>query len=118
MADMAAAVPVFPLANLEQHVDALRSACHESGLFYLRLDDASVCKRWSGNSNRQKWVATGNRRLLRCGGTSSRSRPLLPRAPGRLSKARAPSTQALDCAAKRDVGHEGCARERRACQRG
>ena len=26
---MTAAVPVFPLANLEQHVDALRKTCHE-----------------------------------------------------------------------------------------
>ena len=34
---MTAAVPVFPLANLEQHVDALRKTCHETGLFYLRL---------------------------------------------------------------------------------
>ena len=45
MADMTAAVPVFPLNNLEQHVDALRAACHETGLFYLRLDDAEVCER-------------------------------------------------------------------------
>ena len=41
----AAAVPVFPLANLEQHVDALRKTCHETGLFYLRLDDAEACER-------------------------------------------------------------------------
>ena len=40
-----AAVPVFPLAALEQHVDALRAACHETGLFYLRLDDAGACER-------------------------------------------------------------------------
>ena len=40
-----AAVPVFPLANLEQHVEALRAACHETGLFYLRLDDAEACER-------------------------------------------------------------------------
>ena len=42
---MTAAVPVFPLANLEQHVDALRKTCHETGLFYLRLDDAEACER-------------------------------------------------------------------------
>ena len=45
MADRAAAVPIFPLANLEQHVDALRKTCHETGLFYLRLDDAEACER-------------------------------------------------------------------------
>ena len=45
MADMTAAVPVFPLNNLEQHVEALRAACHETGLFYLRLDDAGACER-------------------------------------------------------------------------
>ena len=45
MADMTAAVPIFPLANLEQHVDALRKTCHETGLFYLRLDDAGACER-------------------------------------------------------------------------
>ena len=42
---MTAAVPVFPLSNLEQHVDALRKTCHETGLFYLRLDDAEACER-------------------------------------------------------------------------
>ena len=42
---MTAAVPVFPLSNLEQHVDALRKTCHETGLFYLRLDDAGACER-------------------------------------------------------------------------
>ena len=45
MADMTAAVPVFPLNNLEQHVDALRAACHETGLFYLQIDDAGACER-------------------------------------------------------------------------
>ena len=45
MADMTAAVPIFPLSNLEHHVEALRSACHETGLFYLRLDDAEACER-------------------------------------------------------------------------
>ena len=42
---MTAEVPVFPLATLEQHVDALRAACHETGLFYLRLGDAEACER-------------------------------------------------------------------------
>ena len=45
MADRAAAVPIFPLDTLEQHVEALRAACHETGLFYLRLDDAEACER-------------------------------------------------------------------------
>ena len=40
-----AAVPVFPLANLEQHVEALRKTCHETGLFYLQIDDAGACER-------------------------------------------------------------------------
>jgi len=37
-------VPVFPLDGLETHIDALRTACHETGLFYLKLDDAA-CER-------------------------------------------------------------------------
>ena len=42
---MTAEVPVFPLATLEQHVDALRKTCHETGLFYLQIDDAGACER-------------------------------------------------------------------------
>ena len=37
-------VPIFPLDGLETHIDALRTACHETGLFYLKLDDAA-CER-------------------------------------------------------------------------
>ena len=52
---MTAAVPVFPLANLEQHVDALRKTCHETGLFYLRLDDAEACERCAAAARVLRW---------------------------------------------------------------
>ena len=70
---MTAAVPVFPLANLEQHVDALRKTCHETGLFYLRLDDAEACERCAAAARRSSMatmkqrpsVATRPRRRVR-----------------------------------------------------